>query len=402
LSLVAAALFGAPAYGNAIMEWNVKADAIAATKPALTTPMHARGTAILHLAMFEAVNAIERRYSPYKLELVADRGASKDAAAAVAGHDALLSLHPDQKADLEATLTKMLTDIPEGAPKANGISLGKKAAAGIIALRANDGSEVTESYRPHGSPGAYVPTVVPRDSMVGGYTPWTMTRGSQFRPGPPPALDSETWTRDLNEIRELGALDSKTRTAEQTEIGRFWFLTGARSYNPVVHQVAKAKDMDIVDCARLFALVSMAGSDAYIAVFDAKYTYNFWRPITAVRNADLTDNKATARDATWVPLGDTPMHPEYPCAHCITSAAVSAVMQGLVGDEVSEISLISASVPGVTRKWTRLRAYNEEVANARIYAGFHYRFSSEVGKDMGRKVGELTLTQLRPVVPVSR
>ena len=402
LSLVAAALFGAPAHGNAIMDWNSKADAIAAVKPSLTTPMHARGTAILHLAMFEAVNAIEPRYSSYKLELVADRGTSKEAAAATAGHDALLALHPDQKADLEATLTKMLAAIPEGAPKANGISLGKKAAAGIIALRANDGSDVRESYRPHGSPGVYVPTVVPRDSMVGGYTPWTMTRGSQFRPEPPPALDSETWTRDLNEIRELGALNSKTRTAEQTEIGRFWFLTGARSYNPVVHQVAKAKDMDIVDCARLFALVSMAGSDAYIAVFDAKYAYNFWRPITAVRNADLTGNKATPRDPNWVPLGDTPMHPEYPCAHCITSAAVSTVMQGLVGEQVSEITLISASTPGVTRKWTRLRDYNEEVANARIYAGFHYRFSTEVGKDMGRKIGELTLTQLRPVVPVTR
>ena len=225
-----------------------------------------------------------------------------------------------------------------------------------------------------------------------------MTRGSQFRPEPPPALDSETWTRDLNEIRELGELNSKTRTAEQTEIGRFWFLTGARSYNPVVHQVAKAKDMDIVDCARLFALVSMAGSDAYIAVFDAKYAYNFWRPITAVRNADLTGNKASPRDTNWVPLGDTPMHPEYPCAHCITSAAVSTVMQGLVGEQVSEITLISASTPGVTRKWTRLRDYNEEVANARIYAGFHYRFSTEVGKDMGRKIGELTLTQLRGAV----
>jgi PAP2 superfamily len=401
LSMVVAALFGAPAHGDVIMDWNTKADAIAAVKPSLTTPMHARGTAILHLAMFEAVNAIERRYSSYKLELVAERGASKEAAAAAAGHDALLSLHPDQKADLEAALTKMLAAIPEGAAKTSGIALGKKAAAGIIALRANDGSEVAESYRPHGSPGVYVPTVVPRDSMVGGYTPWTMTRGSQFRPEPPPALDSETWTRDLNEIRELGALNSKTRTAEQTEIGRFWFLTGARSYNPVVHQVAKAKDMDIVDCARLFALVSMAGSDAYIAVFDAKYTYNFWRPITAVRYADPTRNNATPRDAGWVPLGDTPMHPEYPCAHCITSAAVSTVMQGLVGEQVSEISLISASVPGVTRQWTRLRDYNEEVANARIYAGFHYRFSTEVGKDMGRKVGELTLTQLRPVVPVT-
>jgi hypothetical protein len=176
----------------------------------------------------------------------------------------------------------------------------------------------------------------------------------------------------------LGRIDSTKRTAEQTAIGRFWFVTGPRSYNPIVRQVATLKDMDIVDCARLFALTSMVGADAIIAVFDAKYTYNLWRPVTAIRNADQTNNNATPRDASWLPLGDTPMHPEYPCAHCITSAAVSAVL------------------PGVIRTWTRLQDYNDEVAMARIYAGFHYRFSTVVGKDMGKKIGELAVaTQLR-------
>jgi hypothetical protein len=159
-----------------------------------------------------------------------------------------------------------------------------------------------------------------------------------------------------------------------------------------------AKDMDIVDCARLFALVTMAASDALIAVFDAKYTYNFWRPITAIRNADQTNNDRTPRDAAWLPLGDTPMHPEYPCAHCITSAAVAAVVRGVVGEEVEEISLTSPTAPGVTRKWTRLQDYTDEVSMARIYAGFHYRFSTEVGQEMGRKIGELTsATQMRRV-----
>jgi hypothetical protein len=233
-------------------------------------------------------------------------------------------------------------------------------------------------------------------TTIGAVTPWVMTSGSQFRPAAPPALDSETWTRDLNEIRELGSRNSTKRTAEQTTVGQFWFLTGARTYNPIVHQVAKAKDMDIVDCARLFALVSLAGADAYTAVFDAKFTYNLWRPVTAIRNADQTGNKATPREASWLPLGDTPMHPEYPCAHCITSAAVSAVLQAVVGDTVAEISLTSPTAPGVTRRWTRLQDYSDEVANARIYAGFHDRFSAEVGKDMGKKIGELTIaTQLR-------
>jgi hypothetical protein len=194
----------------------------------------------------------------------------------------------------------------------------------------------------------------------------------------------------------LGKRDSTKRTAEQTTIARFWFFTGARTYNPIIRQVALAKDMDLVDCARLYALVAMAGTDALIAVFDAKYTYNLWRPMTAIRNADQTNNPNTPREASWLPLGDTPMHPEYPCAHCITSAAVSTVLQGVAGNEVGEITLTSPTAPGVTRKWTRLQDYSDEVALARIYAGFHYRFSTEVGKAMGRSIGEQALaTQLR-------
>jgi hypothetical protein len=167
----------------------------------------------------------------------------------------------------------------------------------MLALRANDGADVPESYRPHTSPGVYVPTVTPLFSHFPAMTPWAMSASSQFRPAPPPALDSEVWTKDLNEIRELGARDSTVRTAEQTTIGRFWLMTGPRSFNPIVRQLAAAKDMDVVDCARLFALVAMAASDALIAVMDAKYSYNLWRPVTAIRNADITGNAATPREA---------------------------------------------------------------------------------------------------------
>jgi hypothetical protein len=393
-----AVLLVTPARGDAILEWNVKADAIAAEKR-IATPTHGRGLAMLHVAMFEAVNAIERRYAPYKLTLTADRNTSKEAAAAAAGHDVLLSLNPDQKADLGATLAKLLAGLPEGETKTKGIALGQRAAAEIIALRANDGNAVQESYRPATRPGVYVSTAPVISSTVGGYTPWVMTSGAQFRPPPPPALDSETWTRDLNEIRELGARNSNKRGPEQTTIARFWFLTGARTFNPIVHQVAKAKALDIVDGARLFALASMAGIDAYIAVFDAKFSYNFWRPVTAIRNADQTGNTATPRDASWMPLGDTPLHPEYPCAHCIVSAAVAAVLKGVVGESIGEITLTSPTAPGITRRWTRFEDYDNEVSTARIHAGFHYRFSTVVGQDMGRKIGELTVaTQLRSAV----
>jgi len=392
--ILALALLTVPAKADVIMDWNAKADAIGIEKQ-LVNSANARGQAMIHVAMFEAVNAIDRRYTPYKLNLTADHGTSREAAAVSAAHDVLVALYPDQKADLDSTLATSLSAIADGEAKSKGIELGKKAAAEIIALRANDGSNTPESYRPQTSPGAYVPTTVPAESTAARITPWVMKAASQFRPTPPPALTSEVWTRDLNEIREFGALNSSKRSAEQTTIGRFWFFTGPRTFNGIVRQVATAKKMDLVDCARLYALTAMAASDAFIAVFEGKYAYNLWRPITAIRNADQTSNPATPREASWVPLGTTPMHPEYPCAHCIVASAVSNVLQIVVGNEVGEITLTSPTAPGVTRKWTRLQDYSDEVSNARVYAGFHYRFSTEAAKDMGKKIAELAVsTQL--------
>jgi hypothetical protein len=384
------ALLFAPARADAISDWNAKAQAIQIEKQVPPT-VGAREMAILHVAMFEAVNAIDRRYAPYQLDLPAEPGFSKEATAAAAAYAVLIALYPDQQPKLGVALASSLAGIAEGEPKAKGIDLGKKAAAGILALRANDGANAPETYRPHTIAGVYVPTVVPVFSNAGAITPWVMTAGSQFRPPPPPALTSPTWTTDVNEIRELGSRTSTVRTAEQTDIGRFWFVVGPPAWNPVVRQVVATKDMDLVDCARLFALVAMVGHDALIAVFDAKYTYNLWRPITAIRNADLSMNDATPREASWLPLGDTPMHPEYPCAHCITSAAVGTIIQKVVGNDVAEITLTSPTAPGVTRKWTRIQDYVDEVSLARIYAGFHYRFSTKTGQDMGRKIGELAV-----------
>lgn len=390
-----AGAWATPTRADVVIDWNVKADEIAVEKQTPPT-IHGRGLAMLHVAMFEAVNAIQSKYEPYKLTLTANPNASREAAAASAGHDVLVALYPDLKLQLDATLATMLGSVPDGQAKSDGIAVGQKAAAGIMALRENDGVATRETYRPRTAPGVYVPTVIPVFSTVGGLTPWVMTNASQFRPGPPPALTSATWTRDINEIRELGGRDSTKRTAEQTTIARFWFLVGPRTYNPIARQVANAKHMDLLDCARLFALVEMAGNDALIAVFDAKYAYQFWRPMTAIRNADQTENPDTPRDASWVPLGETPMHPEYPCAHCIVSGAVAAVLEGVVGNEVGEFSLTSATAPGVTRKWVRFQDYVDEVSSARIYAGFHYRNSTIVGREMGKKIGELAeSTQLR-------
>jgi hypothetical protein len=389
------AFLSAPSHADVVMDWNAKADALAGEQK-LNPTLHARSLAMLHVAMFEAVNAIERRYQPYALQLATDRNTSGEAAAATAGHGVLLALYPGHRADLDALLSRTLDAVMEGPAKQRAILLGRKVASDILALRAEDGSEVSESWRPITQPGIYVPTTIPANSNVSGFKPWVMSRAAQFRPAPPPALTSETWTRDVNEIREYGGLKSSVRTAEQTEIAKFWFLTGPRTYDPLVQQVAQARKLDLVDCARLYALASLAAADAFIAVFDAKYAFNFWRPMTAIRNADIAGNPATPREASWLPLGETPMHPEYPCAHCISSAAVAAVLMGVGGDEVGDIS-VSNPAMGKTRRWTRLSDYRDEVSNARVWAGFHYRFSTEVGKDMGRRIGELTLaTQLRP------
>jgi hypothetical protein len=351
---------------------------------------------MLHVALFEAVNGIERRYHPYRLSLVTDRQASHEAAAAAAGHAVLVALFPQRKQPLDDLLDRMLKEIPEGVDRDRGLLLGREAAIGLLALRAQDGWDVPERWRPPTSPGVYIPTPIALGSTVAAAQPWVMQTPSQFRPAAPPALTSETWTRDYNEIREMGGLHSTRRSAEQSEIARFWFLTGPRTYNPILQQVARARRMDLVDCARLYALASMAAADAFIAVFEAKHFYNFWRPVTAIRNADRTGNPATPRDAGWLPLGETPLHPEYPCAHCISSAAVATVLIHLAGDETGGIAVTNSSL-GVTRRWQRISEYRDEVSHARIWAGFHYRFSTEVAQDMGRRIAELTLsTQLLP------
>ena len=228
-------------HADAVSDWNAKAETIAIEKRMLPPP-NARGMAIMHIAMFEAVNAIERRYSPYRLNLTAERGTSKEAAAAAAAHAVLVALHPDQEKALDAHLLASLQQIPASEAKASGIALGNKAAAEILAWRANDGANAPESYRPHTSAGVYVPTVIPVSSTYGGVIPWSMTSESQFRPAPPPPLTSATWAKDVEEIRNFGSRANSKRSAAQTDIGRFWFVTGPQAWNPIVRQLVAIKN----------------------------------------------------------------------------------------------------------------------------------------------------------------
>jgi hypothetical protein len=373
------------AAANVITDWDEKA--VGAVQTKMPPPAGYRVMAIMHLAMFEAVNSIEPRYKPYKSSLPATPDMSKEAAAAAAAGRVLRKLVPDAAADVQAAMTSYLASLPEGDAKANGVKLGEQAAKVMLEARANDGASAPDNYRPRTLPGVYVGTTITVGSRYPNVTPFAMTSPSQFRPKPPISLKSAQWAKDFNEIKELGEKNSTKRTARQTEDARFWVLTGPLSTHPLERQIAIAKNMDVVDSARFLALLSATEEDALIAVLDAKYKYEFWRPITAIRNADIDGNPETQRDPNWQPIENTPLHPEYPCAHCIVSSSVAAVIGSVLGsDDIPEV-MTSPFAPGVTHRFTSLRAYTDEVAMARIYAGFHYRFSATVGSEMGQKIG---------------
>jgi PAP2 superfamily len=383
---------------DVVMDWNEKALA-STTVAKQPTTVATRTMAIVHTAMFDAMNTIEARYSPYQVKVSAPAGSAVDAAGVAAAYTALRTLFPDQTTALDTAYQASLAHIAEGPGKASGVAVGEQVATAILAHRAADGIDAPNIYRPSTAPGVYIPTTLPVASSWGQVTPWVLERGAQFRPEGPPPLTSQEWARDYNETKDLGGKKSTRRTAEQTDIGRFWTVTGPPSWNPVVRQLAAAPGRTAIQNARLFALVAMATADAYIAVFDAKYTFNFWRPVTAIRNGDLDGNDATSREPGWEPLVDTPLHPEYPCAHCITSGAVAAVLEAEFGaGSLPAFTLTSPTTPGVIRTWTRIQEYIHEVAMARIYGGMHYRTSNMVGQAMGRKIGDVAVKNyLKPL-----
>ena len=398
LVVVVLAIMIGPVRADVITDWNQKALPIV-TGYSLSAPAY-RDMAMIHLAMFGCVNAIEPMYQPYKARFEADKGTSKEAAAATAAARVLMKLHPDAASKIEPDLKQYLEKIPGGGAKTAGIALGEKVAESVLTIRANDGTDAVDTYRVKTTPGRYVPTMQPVNSIWGKVTPFGLNNASQFRPGPPPALGSKEWATAYNEIKEIGGKNSIKRTALQSETGRLWLYTGPGTFFPLAVQLSAAKGLNVNENARLFALLGMATADAMVAVFDAKYEYEFWRPITAIRNGDQDDNPDTERDATWEPLGPTPMHPEYPCAHCIVGASAGTVMQSVFGTgTLPEFSLTTPTAPGVTHKWTKLDDYIAEPSNARIWSGIHYRFSAEVGADMGRKIAQYTVANYLQPLP---
>jgi hypothetical protein len=366
---------------DVVTDWNQKALPVVA-KYSLGAPAY-RDMAMMNIAMYQCLNSISPRFEPYKAKVDAPPTASKEAAAAVAAATVLGKLHPDDRAGLDDQLKQYLAQIPEGSARDQGIEFGQRVADGVLTMRANDGANAADAYRPRTTAGQYVATAPVVAPMWGKVTPFAMTSGSQFRPGPPISLKSREWAD----------------TPTQTETGRLWLYTGPGTFIPQALQLSQAKGLDVDENARFFTLLSLATADAMVAIFDAKYHYEFWRPITAIRNGDIDGNAQTERDATWDSLGPAPMHPEYPCAHCIVAGAAGTVMQAFFGTgTLPEFGLSTATAPGVTHRCTRLEDYIAEPSNGRIWAGIHYRFSTVVGTQMGRKIGQYTVENyLRPL-----
>jgi hypothetical protein len=384
VGVIAMGLAVCAARADTIADW-----ADMTTRIATDGPNTIRTIALSQSAVYEAVNAITRRYPKDRVDLGSTDGASIDAAVAAANHAVLLHEASGLQTQIESAYQKMVAKLPKDATSQKGIALGERAAADVLAKHKDDIGNI-EPYRPLTSPGGYVPTTFPLGYAVAQHKPWFLKSNSQFRPGPPPVLKSDTWVRDFNEVKTFGSVDSTARTADQTGIGRFWATALPEIHIGVVSSLARAPGRDVTRNARLFAAVTGALNDTEIAVFEAKYHYQFWRPITAIRNGDRDDNPGTERDPDWTPLIVTPIQPEYPCAHCMIASAIATVIRADIGKEpLPVLSTISNTAPGVTRHWTSTEDLVKEVSVGRIYGGMHYRNSTEVGVKMGEQVGKV-------------
>jgi hypothetical protein len=389
LAALLAGLAAAPcARADAVTDWNTRAGEFVIDAK-IGTPPAVRLMAIVQTAVRDGVQRAAA--------VAGTDPAAIDAAVASANRATLSKLMPTQEAAVGEAYGKALGAIADGPAKAAGIAAGESAAAAVMAARADDGAAAPDRYRPHAAAGAYVPTSYVTVPQWAQRKPWLLSAPAQFRPGAPPALTSPQWARDFNEVRALGGRASTARSAEQTEIARFWEYSLPPIYHGVVRSVALQPGRDVQRNARLFAAVAQAMDDALIAVVDAKYHYNLWRPVTAIRNADLDNNAATELDAGWLPLIDTPMYPEYPAAHAILAATVGTVLKAEVGRAaMPRLSTASptAVVKGASRHWNSADDFMQEVADARVYDGVHYRFSSDTGLAMGRRIGELAAARL--------
>jgi membrane-associated phospholipid phosphatase len=355
---------------------------------------------MLHAAIFDAVNNVDRDFEPYAVRHPhVSRRASTEAAADQAAHDVLVSLYPAFATTLDSELQQDLAQITNGRDKADGIEEGQDVAAAILALRANDGSAtVLPPFVPKNQPGSY--QLTPPNFAAADFiqwpqvTPFALARANEFRSGPPPALTSDDYTQSFNEVKSLGLITSTTRTADQTQIGQFWNGNIQDFWNEIAQTAALSHHLNLEQSARLFALLNISLADTTIAFFDTKYTYDLWRPVTAIQLASTDNNPATDQDPNWIPLPTkTAPDPSYPGAHSAISAAGAEVLRLVLGDPIT-LDVTSEALAGVTRHFTSFSAAGEEAGLSRIYAGQHFRFDHVAGKRMGQQVARSVLSSV--------
>ena len=382
---------------DAVLDWNAHAARAIVTVGGQVPPRALIRLAMVHLAIYDAVNAIEGApFESYASVPNVVRPASAEAAAATAAYDVLVALFPAQVVDLDAKYAASLAALPDDIAKVNGIAVGQQAASAILIARAQDGRDATVPYVPGSGPGVWTPTPpaflaaqAPETPFV---QPFTLNSASQFRPEAPFSLASEDWARDYNEVKALGSAVGSSRTAEQTDIARFWSDNPPLQWNRAWRALSVAKGLGLADNARYFAMLTSASADALIACWDAKYSYNFWRPVTAIRAGDSDGNPETEPDPVWIGLLVTPNHPEYPAAHgCFSGASTETLKYFFGTDEIA--FRMDSNVAGLVdpvRTYSRFSDALTEVLDARIYGGMHYRNSTRIGANIGKQVSRYT------------
>ena len=398
LALLCVSLAAQPV--NQVLQWNKTLLVIVRTPGTQPATIHAtRSFAIMHAAIYDAVNAIDGSHAPYLVRLTGvSRGASQDAAASAAAHQVLVVLYPSFKSLFDQQFQLSLTQI-SGGDKAAGVSVGQTVADEILALRSNDGSNAAPPlFVFENVPGRYQspvpnpPAAQPQFTHWSHVTPFALQQANQFRPGPPPALASDTYADVFNEVKAFGIVNSTAASAEQALTGRFWNGAIQNYWNEIAQTAAQHRNLTTAQNARVFAALNLALADSVIAFYDAKYVYNFWRPVTAIRAADLAENSATLPDLNWLPeVGKTTPDPAYPGAHAVISAAGATVLNSFFRGHRFDFNVTSEVMPGTERSFKNFSAAAEEATLSRIFAGVHFRSDLTTGKQLGREVAHFVM-----------
>ena len=417
-----------PARADEVTDWNIAAIDVLAQGGQNSVEM-TRGLAMAHLAVHDALNAIDRRYEPYLYDARSEPGAAPAAAVAAAMRVALIGAlagfgAPEQQAKakerVETVYAAALAKIPDARAKQDGIAAGQAAAAAMLTLRKADGATAQVAYTPGTQPGQWRPhpNPVPANPPIpdatlaagnqpamlpqwGHMMPFTMRAPWQFRLRPPPTLTSETYTRDYNEVKRLGGKQSAARTVAQAEIARFWYEGSLQGWNRIARIIVGQRTLDRWEHARLFALLNASIADGYIAGADTRYLYNFWRPVTAIRAGDSDGNDATAGDPAWDTFMNTPSLPDYPSTHSVAGGAAAVVMSRFFGTDQLTFTMTSGPpFAGITRSFKSLSEAQEENGDSRVYSGIHFRNSTVAGILQGEQVGRQAFAQyLQPYRP---